>query len=263
VSVSAPLSLTFVDCSSILFGCLECSRESGKKFLSYTDTDAIVCRTCDFDMYLLEFDNANTQYLGYVHAHPDFAPSDSTRLATCVRRCEDVAGYVSNPNTGRCEYCGPHCTHCTLQYGCSDCGDGPHGPMMKSAEAYERVSGVGNLPSFPYNYYETTKYGGPSSEFRVCYDCDQVDERCTECDGATATQCGKCHDWVQAPEQQLEQEHCKLYDSDMANCLQANPEDAAQCVACKPGFYPAEGRTSCVSCKDTGQGTDSGCRVCD
>ena len=40
----------------------------------------------------------------------------------CLRSCEDFAhNYVSNPNTGKCEYCGPTCTHCTLQYGCRKC----------------------------------------------------------------------------------------------------------------------------------------------
>lgn len=142
-------------------------------------------------MYLLEFDNANSQYI-------DYNPNDvSNRLTMCVRHCEDVASnYVSNPNTGRCEYCGPYCTHCTLQYGCSDCY-GPNGRMDSAAWAYADVSGVGSTPAFPYSNNPKTTYGGPSSEFRVCIDCENVDERCNRCLNANETQCDSCHDYVQ------------------------------------------------------------------
>lgn len=149
---------------------------------------------CDFNLYLLEFDNANSQYIDYNPA------VESNRLTTCVKHCEDVGvNYVSNPNNGRCEYCGPFCTHCTLQYGCSDCY-GPNGPMDSAAWAYADVSGIGKI-DFPYSYHENTAYGGPSSEFRVCIECEKYDERCDRCLDPLLREeegkCESCHDYVQ------------------------------------------------------------------
>lgn len=102
----------------------------------------------------------------------------------CVKRCEDFGhNYVSNPNTMQCEYCGPDCQKCTLQHGCVECSATNNGKALLSPSAYtdllKVVRGV-TTSKFPYNYFEYTKFGGPSSDFQVCQACD---DRCSDCTG--------------------------------------------------------------------------------
>ena len=89
-------------------------------------------------------------------------------LSMCVHKCEHFAhNYVSNPNTMKCEYCGPKCTYCTLKHGCIDCF-GRHGRMGTNSNWYPSKSG------FPYSLKK------PSAEFQTCIDCEEhpEDPRC-------------------------------------------------------------------------------------
>lgn len=131
-------------------------------------------------MYLLEFDDRTAQKY-------NAAPAMDYRLSLCLPSCEDFAyNYVSNPNTMRCEYCGETCTHCTLQYGCSDCY-GTGGRQHSAATGYlEHIKTDPKTEEktalFPFRYHGRTAHGGPSSEFRTCVDCKTVDPRCDVCE---------------------------------------------------------------------------------
>jgi len=169
----------------------------------------------------------------------------------------------------RCEYCGATCTHCTLQYGCSDC-HGSGGRQHSTAEAYaEHVitdpSSGTKTAAFPFSYHSKTAHGGPSSAFRTCVDCKQLDARCDVCENhskrpaqarrrfppaLTAGQhfCDRCPSYVQSEaDQTANGGWCRLQDSNVPNCLQADPAAPASCVFCVQDFYAAAGK--CQACR--------------
>lgn len=153
----------------------------------------IQCDACDYGFYLLSFDDKAGQN------------NLKNRINACVPNCGDFApNYVGNPNTMKCEYCGPDCTHCTLQYGCSTC-IGPN--------RLQNVTVGYPVKTFPYSKKS------PSKEFRTCIDCKSVDERCSICDNhskfnqkptrpyplaETAGQhfCDKCPNYIQSAAEQ-------------------------------------------------------------
>ena len=103
----------------------------------------------------------------------------------CIGKCENFAhNYVSNPSNMKCEYCGPTCSHCTLQYGCSKCF-GEKGTSSDPREYLFNLDETKEKATFPFTFSPYTKYGAPSSEFATCMDCNNYDERCDSCYDAT------------------------------------------------------------------------------
>ena len=99
----------------------------------------------------------------------------------CIGKCENFAhNYVSNPNNMKCEYCGPTCVHCTLQYGCSKCL-GSKGRSSDPREYLDNLDETKKSAVFPFSFSPYTKFGAPSSAFATCIDCDNYDERCDSC----------------------------------------------------------------------------------
>ena len=100
----------------------------------------------------------------------------------CLHKCEDFAhNYVSNPSTKKCEYCGPNCMECNLQYGCTRCQAG----STPKAEGYLSLVN-GDKAQWPYSFNKYTKYKGPSSNFQVCVACNTIDGRCNDCSEGTS-----------------------------------------------------------------------------
>lgn len=229
------------------------------------------------------------------------AGANPLTLTMCLRKCEDFAyNYVSDPNTKRCEYCGPTCTQCSLQYGCSRCF-GNKGRQHSDPRDYTKyLTDGGTTAIFPYTFNPRTEYGGPSSEFATCVDCADYDERCDDCStttflpakpaqrrrrlqGTTPTpskstdpttaspnagptedptplpaaplvpperQCKSCFGYIEAVTQPATTEaagFCTLTSTfgsenpNDPNCLQPQPENPAECLACKNGFYIESG----------------------
>ena len=65
-----------------------------------------------------------------------------------------------------------------------ECSATNNGKGLLNSTAYSdllKTSSKGIVSSkFPYNYFDTTKNGGPSSDFQVCQSCDR---RCSDCTG--------------------------------------------------------------------------------
>ena len=87
----------------LFYGCTQCS---------YRDDsiDSVQCDMCDFGYYLLTV---------AVDPEDDDTGGDAGRLSMCVQDCSAFAyNYVNNEETGKCEYCGATCTHCSSKQGC-------------------------------------------------------------------------------------------------------------------------------------------------
>jgi hypothetical protein len=90
-----------------------------------------------------------------------------------MKKCEDFApNYVSNPNTMKCEYCGKHCSRCTLQDGCVECAYGfdtgkglPNVTNYKNLITENITFGGDTFLNFPYSLNENTANNAPSSKF--------------------------------------------------------------------------------------------------
>lgn len=181
----------------------------------------------------------------------------------------------------RCEYCGPTCTHCTLQYGCSDC-HGAEGRQHSSAKAYlDHVQTVGatgkKTAAWPFRYNSRTAFGGPSSEFRTCVDCKKLDPRCDVCENHSAVTkqppkpfpettapgqhfCDRCPEYVQsAAEQEANGGWCRLQDSPTPNCLQGDPEEPEKCLFCAQDYFVEGGK--CEQCSEE-RSLGAGCLRC-
>ena len=163
----------------MLYGCNRCEIKDGRSFLNFVDKPALLCTECGYGLYMLTFD---------ADKPADGEPSGENpfTLSMCLRKCEDFAhNYVSDPNTMRCEYCGPTCTQCSLQYGCSSCY-GNRGKQHSDPRDYVKsLDDSGTVGIFPYRFNGRTKYGGPSSQFATCVDCAEYDERCDDCSATT------------------------------------------------------------------------------
>ena len=141
-------------------------------------------------MYLLTYDNENLDY----QANQALSGSSAVQTLTmCVPKCEEFSyRYASNPSTMRCEYCGPACNLCSVQYGCVSCGQAANrGQLYPDAYSYSEAvkldpsttnrNSLQTLGHYPYSVNPRTKFFGPSSEFQTCIDCVQITKRCISC----------------------------------------------------------------------------------
>jgi len=104
----------------------------------------VQCDQCDFNLFLLSVPASfpNQQ-----------APSPQNM---CIDRCEDYAyNYVSNTNTMQCEYCGPSCELCSVQYGCQQNAKFDRGFRLADSADY-------HTSVFPF-----TDSGPPSTLFKT------------------------------------------------------------------------------------------------
>ena len=97
----------------------------------------------------------------------------------CVAKCEDFSyNYVSNRETGKCEYCGSTCTLCSAEYGCLFDYMLDHGFRSVSSTDADGNQVIDSYPEgiFPYSA------SAPTDSFNTI-------EACSD------SRCDKCQDW--------------------------------------------------------------------
>ena len=145
----------------------------------------------------------------------------------CVEDCSTFAyNYVSNPDTMKCEYCGPTCTLCSAKYGCLKDYMWDHGQKPVREDQYPAAI-------FPFSKQ------APSEEFQTTQACK--DARCDKCEtfDAVSNKCDSCFTYVNLYNTtQKASLKCDLCDSTKdQNCLNCNSTSPDICVSCKTDYY--------------------------
>ena len=187
----------------------------------------------------------------------------------CVARCEDFGyNYVSNYETGKCEYCGETCTLCSPKLGCLSDYMLDRGYKSVWDEGSEAASSYPSgefpfSPAMPATTFNTTT---------ACSDsrCDKCQEWDGEYDPAEGSKrCDSCFQYVHMYEpfrqQVLEQGGlgCVLCDSsNVEHCNMCDPDDENTCLSCVQDYYLNKATASCELCSaDLAQ--EAGCSRCD
>lgn len=175
----------------------------------------------------------------------------------CVEDCTNFAyNFVGSGETGKCEYCGPTCTHCSAQEGC----------LVDSRwdRGYKKVTGSEYpVGEFPYSSV------APSESFVTAKAC--ADDRCDKCQTLDSTpveqpQCDSCFTYVNKYEEAVQLRlNCDLCRPDsVEHCLACDPDnkDTDLCLSCESGYYLDKSQNQCLAC--AAEVTEAnGCKRCD
>ena len=94
----------------------------------------------------------------------------------CVSKCEDFSyNYVTNKETGKCEYCGATCTLCSAEYGCLYDYMYDHGFRSVVATDSNGNDIAASYPSGEFPYSDSA----PTESFNTTIACS--DSRCDKC----------------------------------------------------------------------------------